>query len=231
MNGFGVRLSWRVLLLAGLMRTGTLFAQKQLDTSRILPPNPPVGLEVLVGTRYLNTQLTIRKPFTPTSRLAFFNVTISNGSYGNERGQTEFLSQSYICIELLKGLSIAPGVVTNYITGFRPTLGLNYVITQPSWSAVLLPRIDLRDERNVELFALVDYKPQLSERLSGYVRLQGLLNAATHPANHSRSYVFGRLGIGRKPYTIGLGLNYDNYGPERRQYVSYGLFARVDLFN
>ncbi len=87
---------------------------------------------------------------------------ISNGTYQNELRRNEFLSQSYLCIELVKGLSLAPGLVSNYVTGFRPTVGLQYVVAKPTWTFIVLPRVDLRDTYNAEVFSLLEVKPPLT---------------------------------------------------------------------
>lgn len=195
------------------------------------PPNPPVSVETFAGNRYLNFQMIVAKPFAPGSRFSFFNVTNFNGSYQNEMRKNEFLTQALINYRVVGGLSLAGGATLNYMTGFRPTVGLQYTIANREWLLVLLPRVDLRDDNNLEGFALLEYKPRLSETLGLYSRVQGLYNHNTRQEFHDRSYLYARLGLTYRQYAFGVGANFDQYGPFRVATSSFGAFVRAELFN
>ncbi len=210
----------------------TVSAQPETAESRpVGPPNPPVSVETFAGNRYLNFQMIVAKPFAPGSRFSFFNVTNFNGSYQNELRKNEFLTQALINYRVVGGLSLAGGATLNYMTGFRPTAGLQYTAANREWLLVLLPRVDLRDDNNLEGFALLEYKPRLSETLGLYSRVQGLYNHNTRQEFHDRSYLYARVGLTYRQYAFGVGANVDQYGPFRVATSSYGAFIRADLIN
>lgn len=194
-------------------------------------PNPPVSVETFAGDRYLNFQMIVAKPFSPASRFSFFNVTNFNGSYQNDLQKNEFLTQSLVNFQLVKGLSVGAGATLNYMTGFRPTAGLQYTFANRQWLVVVLPRVDLRDDNNLETFALLEFKPPLGQTLGLYTRIQGLYNHNTRQDFHDRSYLYGRVGITYQQFALGVGANYDRYGPFRVSTATYGAFLRAELFN
>ncbi len=220
-------------LLAGLLASFTTVSAQPsaIGSGPGAPPNPPVSVETFAGNKYLNFQMIVTKPFAPGSRFSFFNVTNFNGSYQNEGRKNEFLTQALVNYRVAGGLSLAAGATLNYMTGFRPTAGLQYTVANREWLLVLLPRIDLRDDNNLEGFALLEYKPRLSETLGLYSRLQGLYNYNTRQEFHDRSYLYARLGLTYRHYAFGVGANFDQYGPFRVATSSFGAFVRAELFN
>lgn len=194
-------------------------------------PNPPVSVETFAGDRYLNFQMIVTKPFSSASRFSFFNVTNFNGSYQNDLRKNEFLTQALVNYRLFKGVSVAAGATLNYMTGFRPTAGLQYLFANRQWLVVVLPRIDLRDDNNLETFALLEYKPPINQTLGLYTRVQGLYNQNTRQDFHDRSYLYTRVGITYRQFTLGVGANYDRYGPFQVSTAAYGAFLRAELIN
>lgn len=221
------------LFFAILLFWNTAFAQHSDSLFKAVPkqPNPPIPVEVFAGNSYLNFQMIISKPFRQGSRFGFFNVTNFNGNYENNLRKNEFLTQSLVNYELYKGFSLAAGATMNYMTGFRPTAGLQYIYGDRKWLAVLLPRVDLRDDYNLETFALVEFKPRLTKTLGLYTRVQGLYNQNSKQEFHDRSYLYFRAGLSYQNYQFGLGVNLDRYGPMKISEENYGLFLRVLLDN
>jgi hypothetical protein len=222
------------LLFIALGVSSVSFAQQYTDSLGKTPPirpNPPIPVEVFTGNNYLNFQMIVSKPFKQGSRFGFFNVTNFNGNYDNNLRKNEFLTQGLVNFEVYKGISVAAGATMNYVTGFRPTVGLQYLFGNREWLVVLLPRIDLRDDYNFETFGLVEYKPQLTKTLGLYTRVQGLYNYNTKQEFHDRSYLYFRAGLSYQNYQFGLGANFDRYGPMKVSGDNFGLFVRVLLNN
>jgi hypothetical protein len=223
-----------LLLFIALSLSSAAFAQQPTDRLGEMPPmrpNPPVPVEVFAGNNYLNFQMIVSKPFQQGSRFGFFNVTNFNGNYDNNLRRNEFLTQGLVNFEVYKGISLAAGATMNYVTGFRPTAGLQYLYGNREWLIVLLPRMDLRDDYNFETFGLVEYKPQLTKKLGLYTRVQGLYNHNIKQEFHDRSYLYFRAGFSYQNYQFGLGANFDRYGPMKVSGDNFGLFLRVLLNN
>ena len=118
----------------------------------------------------------------------------------------------------------------NYMTGFRPSAGLQYVFANRQLLAVVLPRFDLTQTYNFETFGLFEYKPKFTQNWGLYSRVQGLYNHNTKLGFHDRSYIWLRLGASYKNFQFGLGTDLDFYGPDQINENSFGGFIRTELF-
>ena len=193
--------------------------------------SPPVFAELVAGHRYFNLNMIIAKPMT--RRLGFFHVTTFDADYANAQpAAQEWLSQTLVNYELWSGLSISGGVGMNKFTGFRPTMGLQYVYADEAWLLIVQPRIDLRDDYNLEGFGLLEYKFPFNAAGTWrfYTRLQTLYSHNTRLVQHDRSYVFLRLGLMYGKVQAGLAAHSDWYGPSAGQAWNFGPFFRVLLF-
>jgi hypothetical protein len=209
-----------------------VFAQKPDNPENGKPskPNPPIPVEVFAGSKGLNFQMIVSKHFSPASRFGFFNVTNFVGDYDNNQRRNQYLAQSFLTVDVWKGISVNAGVSMNYFSGFRPSAGLQYVFANRKYLAVVLPRFDLTQTRNFETFALFEYKPMFTEKWGLYTRIQGLYNRNMKQEFHDRSYVYLRVGASYKNFQFGVGGNFDFYGPNRINENSFGGFVRAELF-
>jgi hypothetical protein len=111
---------------------------------------------------------------------------------------------------------------------FNITLFFNFFAIFKIQAEVLSLVKDL-DVFNFETFALLENKPQLTDKLGLYTRVQGLYNHNTKQDFHDRSYLYLRAGLSIKKYQFGLGANFDRYGPFKINQENYGLFVRVEI--
>lgn len=214
-----------------LVATGS-FAQPadSVTKPRLLRPDPPVQVEVVAGRTGLNGQTIISKQLASGSRFGFLNVTTFVGSYRNDQGKNEYISQSFLTTYLGKGLSVNAGVSVNYFSGFRPTAGLQYVVATKSWVVLLLPRFDLTETYNVETFGFVEYKPRFTKQWGLYSRVQSLFNYSTKLNVHERGHTYLRIGASCQNFQFGLGTNVDFYGPQKINETSLVGFLRAEVF-
>jgi len=217
--------------IMAIVAVTNLIAQ-QNDSLRMPPPqmSPPIPVEAFSGYKGLVFQMIVNKHFSPKSRFGFFNVTNFVGDYAIENPRNQFLSQSFVTADIWKGLSVNAGVSLNYITGFRPSTGLQYVFANRQLLVVVLPRFDLTQTYNFETFGLVEYKPKFNKEWGLYTRAQGLYNHNTRLNLHDRSYFWLRVGLSYKNFQFGLGANVDFYGPAKIFENSFGCFIRAELF-
>lgn len=222
------------IIMTAIMATvaATNLIAQQNDTLRMAPPkmSPPIPIEAFAGDKGLVFQMIVSKHFSPKSRFGFFNVTNFVGDYAVENQKNQFLSQSFVTADIWKGLSVNAGVSLNYMTGFRPSAGLQYVFANRKILAVILPRFDLTQTYNFETFGLLEYKPKFNKTWGLYTRAQVLYNHNTKLDFHDRSYVWLRAGASYKNFQFGLGANVDFYGPAKINENSFGVFIRAELF-
>lgn len=222
-----------IFLFLALTTANITFAQHELDTlagPKLPKKNPPIPVEFFASQQGIGFQMMVNKHFSPKSRFGYFNVTHFVGDYATANQKNQFLTQAFVTADIWKGLSINTGVTMNFMTGFRPSAGLQYVYTRPKFLAVLLPRFDLSQTYNFETFGLAEYKPKFKNSWGLYSRIQSMYNHNTKLIHHDRSYVWLRLGASYKNYQVGLGSNFDFYGPMKINENNIVAFVRAELF-
>lgn len=205
---------------------GNAFAQKEMQ---IPPTSPPINMEVLGSNRGLAFQLIIDKKFKSIPKLGVFSVTSLVGEW-DKNGINDYMAQSSLTYEILKGLKLATGFHLTPVKGMRPIAGLVYTLANPTWLFVANSRVDYSRDTNVEGLVLVEYKPKINDIWRIYSRLQGLYEYNTIINMQTRSYLMARAGLSYKEFSFGLGSNIDYYGPEKHNENSFGGFVSFLLF-
>jgi len=218
------------LAITAIISASSLFAQN-IDIVKVKPHkiSPPVPVEAFAGNNGLVFQMIVSKHFAPKSRLGFFNVSSFTGDYTSKNQKNSYLSQAFVTADIWKGLSINAGATMHFKNGFRPSAGLQYVFANRKILALVLPRFDLTQTYNFELFGIVEYKPKFTKNWGLYSRVQGLYDHNTKQNFHDRSYIWLRLGVLYKNFQIGVGSNFDFYGPNKTNENSLGGFLRIEL--
>lgn len=202
------------------------FAQ-QAPTNLI--PNPPVNMEMLVGDRGLSYQAIINKKFQSVPRLGVFSVMNFQTDWKSSE-MNDYMIQGNLTFNIIKGLDISSGFIWVPFQGIRPSAGIMYTYANREWLVVANPRVDLHKKTNGEILALVEYKPQLNEKLKLYTRAQALYTQNLPDDYHARSYVMLRAGVTFKDVTFGVGGNLDYYGPQKMRDHNIGGFVNFNLF-
>lgn len=218
------------LAITAIISASSLFSQN-IDSVKVKPHkiSPPVPVEAFIGNNGLVFQMIVSKHFSPESRFGFFNVTSFTGDYASQNQKNSYLSQAFITADIWKGLSVNAGATMHFKNGFRPSAGLQYVFANRKILALVLPRFDLTQTYNFELFGLVEYKPKFTKSWGLYSRVQGLFDHNTKQNFHDRSYMWLRLGASYKNFQFGVGSNFDFYGPNKTNENSFGGFLRIEL--
>ncbi|QKG51250.1 hypothetical protein [Hymenobacter sp. BRD67] len=194
------------------------------------PAGAPLPVEVMAGHQQLILQTVVNRKFAPDSRFAFFNLTTFGADYHNEPTKNSYLTSAALKVELLPRFSVFGGLNMNSTVGFRPTGGLDYVFTNPTWLVVAEQSVDLTETHNLQSLVLVEFKPQLTERLALYSRVQGLYNYNTQEEAHDLSYLYLRLGLSYRTAGFGLAANLSRFGPFKVLKENYGVFLRKEFF-
>lgn len=213
-----------VLLLSIISRN--TYSQEEVA---IPVQNPPINTELLFSNRGMAFQMIIDKKFNSVPKLGFFNVTYILGEWDDDK-INDYMTQSSLTYEIVKGLKLAGGFHITPVKGMRPIAGLIYTKANKNWLFVANSRIDLSKDTNVEGLVLVEYKPKINENWRFYSRLQALYEYNTIIDKQTRSYLMARAGVSYNEFTFGLGTNIDYYGPTKINENSYGGFVSFLLF-
>ena len=219
-----IRLALSIILL-GLSITAK--AQNIHNKKQETSINPPIDFEIFIADEAISLQNVFNKPIKAMKNFSVFNMLNYVQFYKPKN--FVLVGQTTLNYEFIKNLSIAGGVSTNSIDGLRPTLGLNYAYISKDMLLILAPRFDLIDDKNFEAFLMYEFRPNLTKNTAFYSRVQALYNHNTNFGLHDRSYLNLRLGISIKKVAIGLGANFDAFGPKKIKKESYGLFTKFSI--
>lgn len=103
--------------------------------------NPPINTELLFSNRGMAFQMIIDKKFKTIPKLGFFNVTSLVGEWDNDK-INDYMTQSSLTYEIVKGLKLAGGFHITPVKGMRPIAGLIYTKANRTWLFVANSRID-----------------------------------------------------------------------------------------
>ena len=205
-------------IIAFVASTSTVYAQKA-----------PLPVEVMAGNNRANLLIIINRPIDAEGKFNFFNVTVGAADYENIPSETEMVINNSLTYRLGKGFSAASGLQWHYKLGLVPTLGFQFLKASPDYLVVIFPTFNFKPDHAFETVALAEYKPKLSEKLRLYTRLQGLLVHNLDAGTHARSGISLRAGLNFDKFIVGLGSNFDAYGPMKIEKSNLGLFFQMRL--
>lgn len=200
-----------------------LISLKSLAQEPSPAPIKPTPVEFIFGHKRIQGQTIIIKNFSK-SKFGIFSLTTLAGDYKNvDKTNNELFSNIQLNYDVYKGLKVTSGATFSSAKGFAPIAGLEYVFVNKNFTVVINPTINLTKESSLANFAQVEFAPKTT-KLSPYVRLQGLYVQSFEENKHERSSVVLRLGISKKAFSTGLGLNQDFYGPTKISKSNFGVF-------
>jgi hypothetical protein len=195
----------------------------------VLGQKAPLPVEVMAGNNRANLLIIINRPIDAAGKFNFFNVTVGAADYQNTPAETEMVINNSITYALGKSFAASSGLQWHYKLGFVPTVGMQFLKASPDYLIVIFPTYNFKPGPAFETVALAEYKPKLSDKLRLYTRLQGLLVRDLEKGTHARSGTSLRAGVTFDKFTIGLGSNFDAYGPLKFEKSNHGLFFQMRL--
>lgn len=201
-----------IILLLALLMTLALFAQH-------------TSLEVTAGNQNYFYQHTLSGRIE-NSRLGFFHTSSLHAFYKSD-DLNELMSQSYVTYSLTGFAKVAAGTFYASKPGISPSLALQVGYIKRDFKALVVPRIDIQKNGTVEMMMLLEYNPEINDRIQFYSRAQFMTNYG--PYNHNRSYQNFRAGLQAKRAVVGIALNVDERGNEMTTLHNWGIFLRYEF--
>jgi hypothetical protein len=194
--------------------------------SSLIVKAQPIPIELMMGHKYATVNLAFSRNFSQTSRLGFFHMNTIQVDY-EDKNNNDFILQDQVYVETFKNLRIAGGVVYSQ-GGFNTTLGLQYVYGGKKLFILCAPRVNIESDPSYDLMTIIQYKPQINDKLKLYTRLQ-MLNLFNSEGN-MKSYQWFRLGLEIKGIQFGLAADLDENGPNPSVTSNLGVFIRKEIF-
>ena len=198
-----------LLLTLVIFSSNKMSAQPNIENTH---QSAPIPLEVFLSGDGWTSQVIIDKKFASDSKFGFFGLTYLKDNYDNSDYLKESINLAFLKYDLLKGISILSGVEFNSNWGFRPYAGAQYAYHNRIFTGVVNSGFQLTETKNFESLAIAEYRPAIKGAWSLYTHVQGLYSQNTVIGKHDRSFLYSRLGISYKTFSLGAALNYDWYG-------------------
>jgi len=213
------------ILLSVFLGVQQLYSQ---DSLSVFKPKP-VTAEEFIGDKRQFFQIVVNKLFVEKKKIGLLSISSYAADYNDKLSNNEFQNTTLIYHPLFKGIGINSGTSFTSLEGMKNFVGLQFIYQSKSISLIYLPSYYFTKTQKISNFALIEYKPKISENWSLYARLQLHYNYDVESGNHFRSYVYSRLGMTYKYFSFGLGHNYDCYGADKNTKNNYGVFLALTL--
>jgi len=192
-------------------------------------PLPPIPVETMFGNNRIQFIGILNRPVAKDGKLSYFNLSTGMVDYSNTADQTELVIVNNLTYSLFKNIRATAGAEWHYKLGLVPQVGLQYFKANRTWLFLLNPSINFQPSRSLSTIGIVEFKPAISKAISFYSRSQVLYVHNLSEGVHARSALMLRAGLGFSKFTVGLGTNFDYYGPKKMEKDNVGLFARLNL--
>ena len=130
-----------------------------------------------------------------------------------------------------KTIALGPSLYYNSFGGFSERLSGKFTLKNSSALLVVIPTIAYSEKKDAglgEIFTQFQIQKPLSKKISLWLNGQ-FLTVWDKFKSHSRSFQQLRLGASYEGHQIGLGLDFDQYGPEPITQSNLGLFYRKNF--
>ncbi len=192
-------------------------------------PNSPITVESFFGHRALTYQMIAIKKMQSVPRLGFLGISNFQATWDTPTID-DYVHQGNVTVGIASGLDISAGFIWEPFTGIRPSAGFIYSYANSNLLVITNPRMDMAKNPNADILVLIEYIPELSQKLRLYTRVQGQYGYNFGHEIHTRSYLMLRAGLTFGDFTVGLAKDFDYFGPEKSLLHNTGGFIRFELF-
>jgi hypothetical protein len=159
--------------------------------------------------------------------LAFFQKFSDEESHGFD----EVGVQPTLFWNINRKISIGPSLYYNSFAGYSRRLSAKFTLKNSRVLFVIIPSVahsEKLDASYAEVFAQFQFNTPMTDKLSLWINGQ-FLTVWDQFQTHSRSFQQLRAGLSIKGHQFGIGVDFDQYGPNPLEKSSYGLYYRKTL--
>ena len=178
------------------------------------------SFELMPGTERLFMDIQYLEPFSQGSRFSLFTRARATSTYDGE--MTDVFAGAYGNYTTKLGVG---GTVVGRIsgTGAGVDVGVHFFKANKNWMVFALPAVQVSNDPLYSWFSIMRLTPSLSEKWRAYTSLE--LFSAFRSEGHLVSVQRIRLGVDRKGYQFGLGLNLRQFSRDNTD-SNPGVFVR-----
>ncbi len=190
-------------------------------------PQPPVSVELMFGDKKSAVLMGMNKQIV--GPLRYNSITSASSYYSLNTGKPDLVMINSFLYQMHPNIAAGAGLQYHFLKGLVPSVSLNFGYADPVWLISVMPFINMRPETNSENVAIVEFKPQLTDKLKLYSHALALYNHNITLSEHDRSFYYFRLGLTMGQFTVGAAANIDYYGPQKFNENNYGGFVKINI--
>ncbi|WP_431160825.1 hypothetical protein [Flagellimonas beolgyonensis] len=130
-----------------------------------------------------------------------------------------------------KNVALGPSIYYNSFAGYAERLSAKLILKNSRTLFVLIPTVAHSEQKKagyVEAFAQFQLSSPINNKISLWLNGQ-FLTIWDKFKTHSRSFQQLRAGVSFKGHQFGIGVDFDQYGPDPIEKTSFGLYYRKTL--
>ncbi|TJY35970.1 hypothetical protein [Pontimicrobium aquaticum] len=132
---------------------------------------------------------------------------------------------------LNKHIAIGPSLYYNSFSGYSERLSATFTLKSPRLLFVIIPTVAHSEQKNAsyaEVVAQFQINTPINNKVSLWINGQ-FLTVWDEFKTHSRSFQQLRTGVSFNGHQLGIGLDFDQYGPNPIEQTSFGVYYRNTL--
>ncbi len=132
---------------------------------------------------------------------------------------------------ITKNIALGPSIYYNSFAGYSERLSAKYVYKSSSLVIVLMPTMaysEQKDASYTEVFVQFQYNKPINDNISLWINGQ-FLTIWDVFKRHSRSFQQLRVGVSIYEHQVGIGIDLDQFGPQRISKTAFGFYYRKTL--
>jgi hypothetical protein len=201
----------------------SIFLKAQEDQIPFKAQQPPIPVEVMVGTKSGMYQMTINKRFTADSKFKFFNLVNYEVDY-EDQTPNKYIVQTIASYEFIKGFDVGAGANLSAFGGFRPVVSTSYTRFTRAMGIIINPVYEIHKDGEFSVLARFEWHPVNDKKIQPYFSVQAL---TSWKDVHSFSYHNWRAGIQYKIFSFGPAVNFEYVGKNAEGTVNCGGFVNI----
>lgn len=129
---------------------------------------------------------------------------------------------------LNKHIAVGPSLYYNSFSGYSERLSAMFTLKSPRLLFVIIPTVAYSEQKNAsyaEVVAQFQFNKPINDKIAIWSNGQ-FLTVWDEFKTHSRSFQQLRAGVSFNGHQLGIGLDFDQYGPNPIEKTSFGMYYR-----
>ncbi|MBU2973247.1 hypothetical protein [Zobellia sp. B3R18] len=130
-----------------------------------------------------------------------------------------------------KKIAVGASLYYNSFAGYSKRLSVMYSLKNSRWLLVVIPTVAHSEQKHIfqgESFVQFQFRSSLNDKISIWLNGQ-FLTVWDEFKSHSRSFQQLRAGVSFYTHQFGVGVDFDQYGPNLIKKSSFGMYYRKSI--